>query len=281
MKNYKDALYKIGEAARLTGTKASQLRFYEQVGVLAPELRDDDSEYRLYSYDQLVEIETIISLQELGFTLKQIKTLLSDRDIFLEQSCYLSQERLKEIDKSIEKLVYNRDCVKTFNSLCSAFLSEYKLKNYTIESIPQYNVVLSDQFVKLNRESDAKEMLTMMNHSKVNSPIDSIEDWYMSAYAYKIPLDETDLNENQAELCVILYDCMTPESANVEPTRLYAKTTQAIRIDEIPVHVDRLLKLIHQAGLTPQPHYYVLLVAKDKSGEDRHIRQILIPIEDV
>jgi len=167
MKNDRDSLYKIGEAARLTGTRASQLRFYEQVGVLSPEFRDNDSEYRLYSYDQLVEIETIISLQELGFTLKQIKTLLSDRDIFLEQSCNLSQERIKEIDKTIEKLVYNRECIKTFNSLCSTFLSEYKLKNYTIESIPQYKVVLSGQFVKLNKESDAKEIFTLMNLSKV------------------------------------------------------------------------------------------------------------------
>jgi len=119
---------------------------------------------------------------------------------------------------------------------------------------------------------------TYLDTTKVINPI---ADWYMSAYAYKIPISEMDLTEKQAELCVILYDSVTLKSADTEPTRLYAKTTQAMRIDEMQLHVDKLMKLIHQAGLTPQPYYYALLVAKDKSGEDRHIRQILIPIESV
>jgi DNA-binding transcriptional MerR regulator len=279
MKNYNSSLYKIGEAAKLTGTRASQLRFYEQVGVLSPEYRDDESEYRLYSYDQLVEIETIISMQEMGFTLKQIKALLSDGNFFLERSCYLSQERIKEIDKTIEKLIYNRECMRTYNRLCATFLSEYNLKNYTIESLPQHNVILSKRHVKLDVESDAKEMLTAMNlHQKANSPI---EDWYMSAYAYKVRINKTDLSDLEAELCVILCDGVTSRAAFEEPSRLYAKTTQAIRIDEIPSHVDKLLQLIQQAGLVPMPYYYVLLIAKDKSGHDSHIRQIRIPIETV
>ena len=274
----RNSLYRIGDAARLTGTKTSQLRFYERLGILSPKYRDIDSEYRLYSYDQLMEIETIISLQSMGFTLKQIKTILSDRDNFLEQSCFLSEKRIEEVDAMIESLTHKRECMKVFNKLCSAFLSEYRLKNYTIESIPQHSVVLSGRHVRLGVDNDAKEMLTTMNLASGTKPNDS---WYMSAYAYKVKLMEDNLEDMEAELCTILSVSSPSDETIEEPTRLYARTTQALCIDDIPFYTDKLLQLSRTAGLVPLPYYYVLLVAKDKSGHDRHIRQIRIPLESV
>jgi hypothetical protein len=103
----------------------------------------------------------------------------------------------------------------------------------------------------------------------------------MSTYTYKIRINKRDLSDMQAELCVVLCDGVNSCASFEEPSRFYAKTTQAIRIDEIPSHVEKLIQLIQQAGLTPMPYYYVLLIAKDKSGSDRHIRQIRIPIEIV
>ena len=281
MSNNKMDIYKIGDAARLTSTTASQLRFYERIGIIVPEFKSDSSKYRYYTREQLFEIDTVKRLQDMGFSLNQIKAVLKGKDEFLEQSFALSQRKIAQIDKEIEVLNQTREYMETYNRLISKSLAEYKLGGYIIESIPQFEVMLFGRTAKLDTESDTNERFTAMSLTAQSSAADH---WYRSAYAYKVELSEEAADDIYAEICTltVITAVHTPaENAVTEPSRLYAKTTQAMRIEEVPSHADKLLKLSRDAGLSPLPYYYVLFMAKDTSGENRHIRQIRVPLNKV
>jgi DNA-binding transcriptional MerR regulator len=69
-------LYTIGEFARLAGVSAKTLRHYDRVGVLRPAVVDDRTRYRRYSGDQLAVLHEVLSLTNLGLSLRQVREAL-------------------------------------------------------------------------------------------------------------------------------------------------------------------------------------------------------------
>ena len=67
---------KIGDFARLCGTRISILQHYDKVGVLRPVYVDRFTNYRYYDSSQAVLFERIRQLKAVGFTLTEIKRIL-------------------------------------------------------------------------------------------------------------------------------------------------------------------------------------------------------------
>ena len=70
-----DTLLTIGTIAKQAGVTVRTLRYYEELGLIAPVCRTD-SKYRLYSARVLRRIQAIISLQALGYSLEQTLVVL-------------------------------------------------------------------------------------------------------------------------------------------------------------------------------------------------------------
>lgn len=68
---------KIGEFAKLCGTRISVLRHYDKEGLLIPEFVDNFTGYRYYVEGQLAVFMRISALKKAGFSLKEIRDLLS------------------------------------------------------------------------------------------------------------------------------------------------------------------------------------------------------------
>lgn len=66
----------IGALARLTGTKAETIRYYERIGLLVPPVRSAGN-YRAYSEDDVRRLRFVRRSRELGFGLEQIRELLA------------------------------------------------------------------------------------------------------------------------------------------------------------------------------------------------------------
>jgi DNA-binding transcriptional MerR regulator len=69
-------MFRIGDFSRLARVSARQLRFYEEVGLFAPSHADPHTGYRYYKAAQLAELNRILVLKELGFSLEQIRDIL-------------------------------------------------------------------------------------------------------------------------------------------------------------------------------------------------------------
>ncbi len=68
-------LVQIGDLARETGKTVRAIHLYEELGLLAPAARSK-GRFRLYGRDALVRIRWIARLQEMGFSLSDIRTVV-------------------------------------------------------------------------------------------------------------------------------------------------------------------------------------------------------------
>ena len=78
MKKYDDTLFKIGEVIKIMDITRKTLLVYEDMGLLTPAIKDEESGYRYYSADNMTQIRAIKSLQSLGLTLKEIQSYYYD-----------------------------------------------------------------------------------------------------------------------------------------------------------------------------------------------------------
>lgn len=107
----KNSNYTIGELASLAGLTVRTLRHYDQIGLLKPRRRDENG-YRLYSINDLFDLQQILFFREQGFELKKIKLILEDPDLDLvsllrEHYNHLENQikRLQTLQATIEKTV--------------------------------------------------------------------------------------------------------------------------------------------------------------------------------
>ena len=96
---------KIGEVAKLAGTGIETIRFYEREGVLL-EPKRRPSGYRQYDEATVERLEYIRRAKELGFTLSEIKELLSLS--FAHSNCdhirQRAEGRITDIENKIRSL---------------------------------------------------------------------------------------------------------------------------------------------------------------------------------
>ena len=80
MKKHDEALFQIGEVTKIMGVTRKTLLVYEDMGLLTPAHKDENSGYRYYSADNMTQIRAIRSLQALGLTLKEVAEYYYDMD---------------------------------------------------------------------------------------------------------------------------------------------------------------------------------------------------------
>jgi DNA-binding transcriptional MerR regulator len=72
-------MFRIGDFSRIARVSARLLRFYDEIGLLTPAHADSRTGYRYYDADQLVQLNRIVVLKELGFNLEQIDAVMKRR----------------------------------------------------------------------------------------------------------------------------------------------------------------------------------------------------------
>jgi DNA-binding transcriptional MerR regulator len=72
-------MFSIGEFARHGRVSVRMLRHYDAIGLLRPASVEAASGYRFYQAGQLAELNRIIALKDLGFTLQQVQAILAEQ----------------------------------------------------------------------------------------------------------------------------------------------------------------------------------------------------------
>jgi len=71
--------WKVGELASLTGLTVRTLHHYDEINLLKPSAYSS-SGHRLYGEEDIMRLQQILSLRELGFSLEEIKNCLQNPD---------------------------------------------------------------------------------------------------------------------------------------------------------------------------------------------------------
>ena len=94
-----DETLTIGELARRTGAAPSALRYYEEIGLLAPPARV--SGQRRYGPDAVDLVGAVLFLADVGFTLAEIEQLMAARATDPSSWRELARRKLAELDERI------------------------------------------------------------------------------------------------------------------------------------------------------------------------------------
>jgi DNA-binding transcriptional MerR regulator len=94
-------MFSIGEFARHGRVSVRMLRHYDAIGLIRPACVDEATGYRLYEASQLDELNRVIALKDLGFTLQQVQAILEEKVSAAELRGMLRLRRA-EIQASIE-----------------------------------------------------------------------------------------------------------------------------------------------------------------------------------
>ncbi len=94
-------MFRIGEFSKFSRVSVRMLRHYDQLGLLRPAHVDPTTEYRYYTADQLPRLHRIIALQDIGFSLEQIRGLL-ERPVSAEEMRGMLMLKQAELQTKLE-----------------------------------------------------------------------------------------------------------------------------------------------------------------------------------
>lgn len=69
--------WKIGDLAKRVNLSVRTLHYYDEIGLLKPSMRTE-ADHRLYTEADIIKLQQIVSLRQLGFCLEEIKNCLND-----------------------------------------------------------------------------------------------------------------------------------------------------------------------------------------------------------
>lgn len=114
-------LIKIGEVAKQANVTVETLRFYQKEQLLTPK-QTNASGYRLYSKQDQQKLNFILHSKKIGFSLSEIKQLLSLRTDKDRHTCeevkHYTGDKINEIESKIRDLQKMRQALSNLHDAC-------------------------------------------------------------------------------------------------------------------------------------------------------------------
>lgn len=130
----KKMYFSTGEFAKLAGVSKHTLFYYDEIGLLSPEIKNKENGYRYYSAAQLDILDVIYVLRELDMTLEEIQEYMQNRTP--EQFLELFRHEEKIISEKIRHLKAVKNWITEKSKLIQHNLQE-DLEEITICQEPQ------------------------------------------------------------------------------------------------------------------------------------------------
>lgn len=86
-------MFAIGDFARHGRVSVRMLRHYDAIGLLRPAHVDPATGYRSYEAGQFADLNRIVALKDLGFSLEQVRTMIADQISPAELRAFLTMRR--------------------------------------------------------------------------------------------------------------------------------------------------------------------------------------------
>lgn len=241
MRNEKNALFTIGQFAKLHGINKKTLMWYDEIGLLKPACIKNNG-YRYYTYQQSSTLETILMLRELNVSLKEIQSFISNRSAaHLEQ---LLSEKILELNhtiahmKAIRKTLENHQ--QEMHALLHLDLSEISIvskeKRY-LATVPTSADQTFEQEIALVIEETKKYQLRRLHDASYGSiiPVEHLLQHNFQAYT---------------ALFIEITNPIQQEGLHIQPAGNYIQAFSKGNWDRLPECYERILQYAERNHLT-------------------------------
>ena len=136
-------MFSIGEMSRRTDVKVPTIRYYEQMGLIAPPERTSGNQRR-YSREGLQRLSFIKHARELGFTIDSIRELieLNERP---DEACALADEiAAQHLDAVQDRIRQLKKLEKELKRIVTGCDGESVETCYVIEALASHNLCAED-----------------------------------------------------------------------------------------------------------------------------------------
>ena len=135
--------FSVGEAARAVHMTSETLRHYDRIGLVKPSKKDEWTNYRYYTEQDMVRLNTVRALQIMDLPLQEIKQVLEYDD--LEKIIDFLVRAEKKADEKIAALQYSKAKIQLAKADFEKNLQkQQKLDGSFIKDFPSRVILLSD-----------------------------------------------------------------------------------------------------------------------------------------
>lgn len=139
MKKY----FSVGEAAKAAQTTSETLRHYDRIGLVKPSKKDKWTNYRYYTEQDIVRLNTVRALQLMDLSLQEIKKVLEYDD--LEKIVEFLEQTERKADEKIAALQYSKSKIQLAKAGYEKKLQEHQKSSSTfLKDYPERVILLSD-----------------------------------------------------------------------------------------------------------------------------------------
>lgn len=139
MKKY----FSVGEAAKAVHTTSETLRHYDRIGLVKPSKKDEWTNYRYYTKQDIVRLNTVRALQLMDLSLQEIKKVLEYDD--LEKIIDFLVQAEKKADEKMAALQYSKSKIQLAKADYERKLQgQQKFNGTFLKDCPERVILLSD-----------------------------------------------------------------------------------------------------------------------------------------
>lgn len=126
----KDNLMLIGEIAEFFGVSRKAMRLYEKKGIIKPVKVDAANGYRYYSAKQVEQLNALLELKALGFSLDEIKKIIDGETAKTSLLEMLEKKRLAW-QEAMKSAKYKEECLDNIINNVQSSRSAEKISEMT------------------------------------------------------------------------------------------------------------------------------------------------------
>lgn len=126
----KNGLMLIGEIAEFFGVSRKAIRLYEKKGIIKPAEVDAANGYRYYSAGQVQQLNALLELKALGFSLDEIKMIM-DGEVAKEQLVSTLRKKQQAWQETIDAARYKMECLDNVINCVQSSKAAEKMEELT------------------------------------------------------------------------------------------------------------------------------------------------------
>ena len=135
--------FSVGEAAKAVHTTSETLRHYDRIGLVKPSKKDAWTNYRYYTEQDIVRLNTVRALQMMDLPLQEIKKVLEYDD--LEKIIDFLRQTEQKADEKIAALQYSKSKIQLAKADYERKLqAQQTFQGIILKDLPERVILLSD-----------------------------------------------------------------------------------------------------------------------------------------